>query len=1087
MKEGFLEFEDERAYVLKELEVYNWGPFGGRHRAEFDERGTAIIGATGSGKTTLVDSLMTLLADQPRYNLASTGGHDKNDRTLISYVRGVGGSDLVARPGKTVTGVSAKYENDRNQLRAGAIFWTDGPSNSQQDLKRRWFFAEDECQTLGVLLRKWQEEGARGLMKHGRETAGLRIFESKKSYLAHVRKVFDVSENAFNLLNRAAGLKQLDSVDTIFRELVLDDHAAFDRALEVAGDFDTLAGIHQELEEARRQRESLLPIAADHEKLAKSNARLAEERRVKDLAPRWYARLGLGLWERKKVELEGERKAKAAALREMQGEVALAVQREDDLRVRFLELGGRDLEQIEATILAKEELVRVKQRKAEEYQVAMRALGLDERLEVSRFAGNVEVLEAKKPELEKGLHRLEEDEAEARSMARQARQRCERLEEEIRAVKASPGSNLPIEFQRFRRELAVHLKMPVEDLPFVAELVEVKAEEAVWRGAIERALGSNRLRILVPVEEMREALRWVNARDNRLHVRFQEARLDEAERDYFFDSFIHKLNLKGHRLRPALENLLASQDYHCVADTETLRETPHGLTKEGTMSGKGGRFDKQDQRGLSEGWMTGFDNRDRLQALARELLEAQAELGKLDPEAKSFLQKRNQRAGELRMMEGILQLTYEEIDVPGVQGDLKGLRDQLERMRAPDSEMKVAQEAYEEVQRKTKSHRDQEKVLGNEVAVLEDRIGEALRRVEEFAKEQGAPFSGEEETLGLKKFGQLEGVTNGGLDQALRETMSRVEDEIEKWRESGVRLEKRLVSGMSEARNLNPGPYMDAGVDLLDVPVYLAELKRLEVEGLPEKKRRFLEYLNQSSGQGVNQLLAQIDQEVSEIEERIDELNFTLAKVDFREGHFLKLQLKRLSDTTVRELERARRHLRDAELKEDEGQSHYRALQAIVSILREAGNNRHLVGSRALLDARYRLEFRVVEVNRKTGEASSERSGSQSGSGGEKELMSSHILTASLSYALCPSGASRPLYGTIILDEAFSKSSQSAARLIVEALQAFGLYPVFVTPNKEISLLKKHTRRAICVQRTESGSSLATISWEKLAELQPTS
>ena len=50
MKEGFLGLEDERAYVLRELEVFNWGPFAGKHRAEFDERGTAIIGSTGSGK-----------------------------------------------------------------------------------------------------------------------------------------------------------------------------------------------------------------------------------------------------------------------------------------------------------------------------------------------------------------------------------------------------------------------------------------------------------------------------------------------------------------------------------------------------------------------------------------------------------------------------------------------------------------------------------------------------------------------------------------------------------------------------------------------------------------------------------------------------------------------------------------------------------------------------------------------------------------------------------------------------------------------------------------------------------------------------
>ena len=232
-------------------------------------------------------------------------------------------------------------------------------------------------------------------------------------------------------------------------------------------------------------------------------------------------------------------------------------------------------------------------------------------------------------------------------------------------------------------------------------------------------------------------------------------------------------------------------------------------------------------------------------------------------------------------------------------------------------------------------------------------------------------------------------------------------------------------------------------------------------------------------------MLAHIDQEVSNIEDRIADLNITLAKVDFRDNHYLQLRPQQLNDTAIRELEKARRHLRAAELKEDEGQSHFRALQSIVTILREAGNNRHLVGSRALLDPRYRLQFFVVKVERDTGKASSARTGSQGGSGGEKELMSSHILTASLSYALCPSGASRPLYGTIILDEALSKTSEARARLIADALTVFGLYPVFVTPNKEISLLKKHTRRAICVQNSGNGSSLATISWEKLTELQP--
>ena len=292
---------------------------------------------------------------------------------------------------------------------------------------------------------------------------------------------------------------------------------------------------------------------------------------------------------------------------------------------------------------------------------------------------------------------------------------------------------------------------------------------------------------------------------------------------------------------------------------------------------------------------------------------------------------------------------------------------------------------------------------------------------------------------------------------------------------------------MEKARGLNEGAYTDVGTDLADIPFFLTQLQKLLDEALPEKQQRFLAYLNKSSDQGVTQLLAHIEQEVAEIENRLAELNVTLAKVDFRTGHFLQLQPQRLSDVRIRNLESAQRKLRSAMLADDGGQSHFRALQNIVTILRDAGNNRHQVGSRALLDPRYRLKFFVVEKNRETGATSSGKSGSQSGSGGEKELMASHILTASLSYALCPTGASRPLYGTIVLDEAFSKSSQSAARLIVRALRVFGLFPVFVTPNKEISLLKKHTRRAICVQRNPdvSGSSLATITWQELAQLNP--
>jgi uncharacterized protein YPO0396 len=126
-------------------------------------------------------------------------------------------------------------------------------------------------------------------------------------------------------------------------------------------------------------------------------------------------------------------------------------------------------------------------------------------------------------------------------------------------------------------------------------------------------------------------------------------------------------------------------------------------------------------------------------------------------------------------------------------------------------------------------------------------------------------------------------------------------------------------------------------------------------------------------------------------------MNQTLVKVDFRSGRYLQLQPQRIKHERLRSLENSLRNLRSAALKDDQGESHYKALRELVVILREAGQNSRQLGSRALLDPRYRLQFFVVEVDRQTGDRSPPRTGSQSGSGGEKELMASHILTASLS------------------------------------------------------------------------------------------
>lgn len=1079
---------DGETLFLTHLDLYNWGGFNGRHTAAIDLAGTAVIGPTGSGKTTLVDALMTLLCANPRYNLASTGGHE-SDRDLVSYVRGVsgpgdGGDDQthIARPGKTVTAFAARFANHEKEVRLGAVLWFDGTSSSASDLKKLWLFAESPEHTLDHWLMVHHEGGMRALKQMEKEDTGIRTYSSKKAYLARLRDYFEVGENAFTLLNRAAGLKQLNSIDEIFRELVLDDHSAFDRALDVANSFDDLTDIHEELEIARRQQRSLVPVAEEWRHYQEQRELLTSSERLREILPFWYAEQAHGLWKKRETELREQLR------RDHDAEKMLAERLKSQKRLvsarhqAYLQAGGGDIEQLELRIEEKAGRRDEVARHAGQYRHIVERLGMPTSLEKLVVEENRARAGKQLESIEESVGQAEEAAFEAGVNERAVGDEKRKLEEERRAVSANPGSNIAYPYQQFRAELAEQLSLSESMLPFVAELVQVKGDEHPWRGAIERAIGAHRLRILVPPEQIREALNWVNQRHNRLHVRLLEVKQPERQPQFFEDGFTRKLEFKEHPFREALKALLAGIDRHCVADAEELRDTPHAMTAQGLMSGKARHFDKQDRRRLEQDWMTGFDNRDRLAFLNRAIEEADGDWR----ERKKVLEAARSRVGEvtarMKLLRSLAEVNFESIDLPGAERTLADLRQQFEILNAPDSDVGAAKQALEEAESLC-GKLDKEWLDAFERhSKGEERLEQAERSRQEAFVRMGEGLTGDERHIGEKNLAVLVIEDLNQIEKLEREAAADLQKEIEQENRRLTDIAAKLLKAIADAKHLDRGALSEAGRDLEDVPAYLERLQVLTEEALPEKQKRFMEYLNRSSDDGVTQLLTDIDNEVSMVEERLEDLNNTLRRVDFQPGRYLRLISKKVVHESLRKLQRALRELNSARFTEDGGESQYKALQHMVSLLREACDRSRNQGAKALLDPRYRLEFAVSVINREDGAVIETRTGSQGGSGGEKEIIASYVLTASLSYALCPDGSSRPLFGTIVLDEAFSRSSHAVAGRIIAALHEFGLHAVFITPNKEMRLLRNHTRSAIVVHRRGLQASLTSLSWEALDE-----
>lgn len=1088
-------FRSERPpFRLERLEVYNWGPFSGLHAAAFDARGTAIVGATGSGKTTLVDAFVTLLTEQPKYNLASTGGHE-SDRDLVSYVRGVigagndsGDGTHISRKGKTTTGLCSTYTNGEETVRLGGLLWLDGTSTANSDLKRAWIFSRHADHSLEQWLSLHHEGGLR-LLKQSVNESGeeARVYHTssggKRAFLARVRSYFEVGENAFNLLNRAAGLKQLNSIDQIFRELVLDDQSQFNRAAEVADDFNRLTEIHEELLIAKRQLATLHPV----ESLNRSRANAMEElERVEDLRrllPVWMAEHGHRLWGTRVGALENEEREKAAAIEALEKKSATLADERDTCHEAYLRTGGSSIEDLEKLIGEKREKQQRLEKNRRDYQQVCATLGLDAPTGAAAFAGQKASLD--------GIHatcRAEAERAETKADELGARRQSagnahESLLKEYGEAKALPESNLPSAYPRFRAELAKALGLDVGDLPFVAELIQVKDAEHPWRGAIERALGGNRFRILVPPEQLRQAVRWVNEQtEHRLHIRLYEATSPSEPARFMEDGFTRKLNFKDHPLREALKHFLARHDLHCVESPDLLTATPHALTREGMISGRRGYFEKKDQKALDEDWCTGFDNRDRLRQLEAGLATAKSELDQAREAHAEARKIQKELFGRLQLVERLQSLEFSEIDTEAVGAELQQLESRLRGLLDPESDTAKAHDAYLAAKKRhgaVVAKIDEAKAAK---ARTDYEMENARKKRDEARARLGEGLTVRESALTREHLALPPGIEAGQLDRFEREQEQSLGKRRDQLLDQVREMEVQLTAAMKDAQTADTGALAEVGTGLDDIPAYLDRRRVLVEEDLPAKQGRFLDYLNQSSDHGVTQLLQSISGAVDRIRQRIEELNRSLESVDFKEGRYLRLVAQDVSHESLRTLERSRKTLRAAQIQndEDQGERHYKALQEVVRQIREAAEKKHTVGARALLDPRYRVEFHAVEIDRASGGIKEKFKGSQGGSGGEKEIIASYILTASLSYALSPDGGAFPLHATIVLDEAFSKSSRPVANRIIQALGKFSLHPIFVTPNKEMRLLRNHTQSLIYVHRKEDRATLTSISWEAL-------
>ncbi|WP_038260057.1 ATP-binding protein [Xenorhabdus cabanillasii] len=1084
---------------LAELSVYNWGSFNGLHTARIDEVGTLVTGDNGSGKSTFIDGLMALLlpAGRATFNVAAAQG-DRTDRTLISYMRGSFGSAhdgastrvRSKRESAVVTGLRALYRSDDGtEITLAALFWNSKSTNSLSDVTRVYAIARRNL-TLKEVLDAFGEGNVRALKQWLRTDPAITCCDDRFSeYQELYRKLLYMdNKNAPALLSRALGLKKIDDLTELIRELVLEPSTVKDDARKIVGEFSDLVAIHSQLVDARAQRDHLAKLPELNASLEKSIKDLENLTTEKNELPAYLGEIFAQLWNEKIIEIE-------AQLQNIHQQIEQAEIQERDTHglverrhEEYLQLGGTKIESLRKEIQhTKDQLKRII-RESLQYQDNVKALDLPSTLEHTVFVQNQSTIASRSANIQAEQEEYEQQFGAISGEFSQLQGKIKHISQEISEIESRPNSNIDVRYQQLRDELVNSLELNKDDCIFIGELIDVQEHEKAWQGAIERALGGLRTTLAIPQHCYPMVTHWLNARHTGLHVRVQVVNdIQDNVVEFKPNGYLRKLVWREHLYREWLKHYLLRFDLQCVDNTEELDKTRYSMTQQGLMHMDKGRFEKKDQHRIDDRrrWYLGFSNKSRLAILNHDKNNFIQQLSAIEKQVKEAREALNSIVNTKILLEKVQNYRWDDINAPywhdkllTLEKDLEVLEQSSDSLEKAMERWKLAKEQLFQIQSMLKGLNEQSGAVNSTLNVAKGELRKAQAKASKGISDTTRQWL-------TTRVGKLYADVLDRESELVSQIEEKLEYQLESSRNNKNRAEKSSVSIMASFRSHEKWQIyaVDWQTDISSLPDYLNHLQQLESEGLPNLADKFIERLNKHATQSMATIKTKLESEREDILERIDIINQVLKRTEFRSGTHLRLGSKREKYPHVQEFDRLLLKVL-SKVTSDDHEERFRELSNVVFILDKASASGTFttLESLRLLDPRYQIAFYAEEIDAKTGEVRDVLESSSGKSGGEKESFAATIVAASLAYVLTPDGYDRPVYCTVFLDEAFSNTAEPVSRRVLRVFRELYIHVNLITPYKNLNSARESARSLLIAERNQENhdSHLCEVTWEEI-------
>ena len=1078
------------------FQLVNWGGFAGLTTISLHPGATLMSGASGTGKSTLLDAYTALMMSSAiPFNGASNGAGGRargtEQRSLISYLRGqtdtTSDEDGRQRP-KVLRGaatatwgaVAMTFVSDTGKtFTAARLYYVTQTARTDGDVQQRMLTTDGRLSVA-------QFEGYAsagfpplGLREYGNDLVKHDTYESFSNRL-FARLGIGAGgdgDKALLLLSRVQAGHQIRTVDALYKEMVLEEPATYGKADQALEHFDALADTYTRMREEHEREAILAPLTDAHERLQAAQVTLAQLDTFGVRSPEAPSPLSLWSYTREADMVEdaiGANRAAEPTLREeartARGLYNRADAGHESAREEYLRAGGDAVATLDGRIEEGQQAVADATRTAAELASKVDLL----------LAGRDLSDEAVFAELVAEGRAFTDGAKGAQAALRQARTELNTPlaeayaeERDLKAELASldgRSTRIPRYLLELRERACAGTGFDPAELPFIAELVDVEPGQEDWRTAIETALGAPARLMLVPAEQLDAFSIAIDAVHLRSQLRFKGAPVNlAARRTAPSATTTGKLVFKDSPFTGWLTDYLAEpgRNARCVEHARQFSGDGFQVSKAGqTRRGTDGSHGRDDSRPI-----LGFTNADtkadvqrRLHAVGELIRHKQDDLQRVD-DAEADLNARVTAHARLD------SVAFRAVDVHGytrqvddlqaqragllaAAGDLAALAEQVATLKQTreeasglahdaDTALTTLNTTWEELV----TRKDE---LVAKVISLEASVGVSLSDAQAAALDEHLAVAvGDGDPRDLGRW--LEHL--GALHRRLNERQGGAQRDL-------LKASEELVAVFTRYKARFDAP--DLGTSLQSYADYAAILAETRAQGLADKRAQWRDSLMKWTGQDLVPLAQAMASAVDDIEDRLGPINDILRKLTFgASDDRLHIHLRRVTREVVRDFRTQLNALSSgATLEPDDAamEARFKVLEAFMAKLRGPDDERYDSKKSErddLLDVRRHVE---ISAHRRdtNGTVLSTYTSLGSKSGGESQELIAFIVGAALRFSLGDEDRTRPRFAPVFLDEGFIKADAEFASRAVQAWTRLGFQLIVGAPLDKVAALEPH-------------------------------